>query len=206
MPLNSLLNANGPSRDFVSSWKQHGRSGAWYVMFWGRFSTSCHAGVSALCSFQDSLTPWNAESVFPSRWRERFHRGRSGSWTTTWRKPPQCSWRANGESVFSSAHRHPNWVSIRRARVYQGTRKLNFFLSRLAEEVFPKVEVTQMAVINEVTPEHLDNTYTCIATNAIGTDKVTIRLKQRHTGSILFLLSFTNLGGHFHTVQNGMSV
>uniref|UniRef100_H3C6N4 Interleukin 18 receptor accessory protein n=1 Tax=Tetraodon nigroviridis TaxID=99883 RepID=H3C6N4_TETNG len=50
---------------------------------------------------------------------------------------------------------------------------------RLASKTFPVVEVTQTAVINEVTPQHLDNTYTCVATNTIGSQNVTIRLKQR---------------------------
>lgn len=63
-------------------------------------------------------------------------------------------------------------------------KKLNLFLSRLKNKRFPVVEVTQTAVINEVTQQHLDNLYTCIATNSIGSSTVTVRLKQRLAGSI----------------------
>eukprot|EP00066_Takifugu_rubripes_P019094 XP_011608360.1 PREDICTED: interleukin-18 receptor accessory protein isoform X2 [Takifugu rubripes] len=51
---------------------------------------------------------------------------------------------------------------------------------QLANNIFKVVKVTQRAVIEEVTPQHLHNTYTCTATNINGSSTVTIRLKQRH--------------------------
>lgn len=55
--------------------------------------------------------------------------------------------------------------------------------SRLENKTFQVVKVTQIAVIEVVTPQHLDNTYTCTATNSIGSSFSTTRLKQRHRGS-----------------------
>ncbi|KAM9367001.1 interleukin-18 receptor accessory protein-like [Symphorus nematophorus] len=39
--------------------------------------------------------------------------------------------------------------------------------------------VTQQAIIEEVTPQHLNNTYTCIASNTVGNHNVTIKLKKK---------------------------
>ncbi|XP_076587169.1 interleukin-18 receptor accessory protein-like [Chaetodon auriga] len=41
-------------------------------------------------------------------------------------------------------------------------------------------KVTQRAIIKEVTPHHLNNTYTCIASNTVGNTTVTIKLKKKH--------------------------
>ncbi|TNM90921.1 hypothetical protein fugu_003210 [Takifugu bimaculatus] len=56
---------------------------------------------------------------------------------------------------------------------------------QLANNIFKVVKVTQRAVIEEVTPQHLHNTYTCTATNINGSSTVTIRLKQRHKGGVV---------------------
>nr|XP_046247528.1 interleukin-18 receptor accessory protein-like isoform X2 [Scatophagus argus] len=41
-------------------------------------------------------------------------------------------------------------------------------------------KVTQMATIKEVTQQHLDSTYTCLARNTVGTRTVTVKLKEKN--------------------------
>ncbi|XP_070823602.1 interleukin-18 receptor accessory protein-like [Chaetodon trifascialis] len=43
-----------------------------------------------------------------------------------------------------------------------------------------EIKVTQRAIIKDVTPQHLNNTYTCIASNTVGSSSVTIQLKRKH--------------------------
>ncbi|XP_074523264.1 interleukin-18 receptor accessory protein-like [Halichoeres trimaculatus] len=40
-------------------------------------------------------------------------------------------------------------------------------------------KVIQQSIIKEVTPQHLNNTYTCMASNSLGNSSVTIKLKQK---------------------------
>ncbi|XP_073319901.1 interleukin-18 receptor accessory protein-like [Pagrus major] len=48
------------------------------------------------------------------------------------------------------------------------------------EEVEPRgFKVTQRAIIKDVTLQHLNNTYTCIASNAVGNSSVTIKLERK---------------------------
>ncbi|XP_070685476.1 interleukin-18 receptor accessory protein-like isoform X2 [Pempheris klunzingeri] len=44
---------------------------------------------------------------------------------------------------------------------------------------FEEFNVTGRAIIKEVTPQHLNNTYTCIAYNTVGKSNVTINLKEK---------------------------
>ncbi|XP_029317890.1 LOW QUALITY PROTEIN: interleukin-18 receptor accessory protein-like [Cottoperca gobio] len=44
---------------------------------------------------------------------------------------------------------------------------------------FTESEVIRSAIIEEVTPQHLKHTYTCIANNTVGNSSVTIRLKEK---------------------------
>ncbi|KAM7014976.1 interleukin-18 receptor accessory protein-like, partial [Tautogolabrus adspersus] len=46
-------------------------------------------------------------------------------------------------------------------------------------ENFPEYKITQRSIIKEVTPQHLNNTYTCIATNSFGNSCITIKLKKK---------------------------
>ncbi|XP_041789631.1 interleukin-18 receptor accessory protein-like isoform X2 [Chelmon rostratus] len=46
---------------------------------------------------------------------------------------------------------------------------------------FQETKVIQRAIIKEVTPQHLNNTYTCIASNTVGSSSVTIKLKKTLT-------------------------
>ncbi|XP_062234392.1 interleukin-18 receptor accessory protein-like [Platichthys flesus] len=46
-------------------------------------------------------------------------------------------------------------------------------------DILEEYRILQEGVINEVTPQHLDHTYTCIASNAVGKRNVTIRLKKK---------------------------
>lgn len=45
-------------------------------------------------------------------------------------------------------------------------------------------KVTQKAIIKKVTPQHLDSTYTCIATNIVGNSSVTIKLRTKVKGTV----------------------
>lgn len=45
---------------------------------------------------------------------------------------------------------------------------------------------TQTAVIKVVKLQHLNNTYTCFARNSFGNSSVTIKLKNKNKGTILF--------------------
>ncbi|CAJ1049487.1 interleukin-18 receptor accessory protein-like isoform X1 [Xyrichtys novacula] len=45
---------------------------------------------------------------------------------------------------------------------------------------FQDITVSQISVIKEVTSEHFNNTYTCIATNIVGNSSVTIKLKEKY--------------------------
>ncbi|RVE74351.1 hypothetical protein OJAV_G00021180 [Oryzias javanicus] len=47
------------------------------------------------------------------------------------------------------------------------------------QETLEVLEVIQTAVIPEVMPQHLKNTFTCIAMNSVGNSSVTIELKQK---------------------------
>lgn len=52
-------------------------------------------------------------------------------------------------------------------------------------EIYPhmtgeEVKVARTAVIKEVTAQHLESTYTCVAKNRFGNDSVTIRLKKKN--------------------------
>lgn len=49
-----------------------------------------------------------------------------------------------------------------------------------------EVLVTRTAVIKEVTTQHLESTYTCVAKNRFGNVSVTIRLKKKNKGNIVF--------------------
>ncbi|XP_031702806.1 interleukin-18 receptor accessory protein-like isoform X1 [Anarrhichthys ocellatus] len=46
-------------------------------------------------------------------------------------------------------------------------------------ETFTVYEVIRKAIIKEVTPEHLNNRYTCIASNIVGNSRGTIELKEK---------------------------
>uniref|UniRef100_A0A7N8YB07 Interleukin-18 receptor accessory protein-like n=1 Tax=Mastacembelus armatus TaxID=205130 RepID=A0A7N8YB07_9TELE len=45
--------------------------------------------------------------------------------------------------------------------------------------IMAEFALTQRAIIKKVTPQHLNHTYSCIASNIVGNSKVTIRLKRR---------------------------
>lgn len=47
-----------------------------------------------------------------------------------------------------------------------------------------EVPVSRTAVIKEVTTQHLESTYTCVAKNHFGNVSVTIRLKKKNKGNI----------------------
>ncbi|XP_071344863.1 interleukin-18 receptor accessory protein-like isoform X2 [Trachinotus anak] len=47
------------------------------------------------------------------------------------------------------------------------------------EEQFTEYRVTRRAIIKEVTPQHLNHTYTCIASNIVGNRSVTIKLEEK---------------------------
>lgn len=68
-------------------------------------------------------------------------------------------------------------------------------------EVDKEIMVTQTAVIKEVTAQHLESEYTCLAWNDFGNTSVTIRLKKRNKGAFIFYLFFHRV--HFkRTVVN----
>ncbi|XP_039979688.1 interleukin-18 receptor accessory protein-like isoform X2 [Xiphias gladius] len=46
-------------------------------------------------------------------------------------------------------------------------------------EINGEYRVTRRAIIKEVTPQHLNHTYTCIANNTVGNSSVTIKLKKK---------------------------
>ncbi|XP_020493528.3 interleukin-18 receptor accessory protein-like [Labrus bergylta] len=45
--------------------------------------------------------------------------------------------------------------------------------------IFEEYKLTRRSIIKEVTPQHLNNTYTCIATNSVGNSSITIKLKKK---------------------------
>ncbi|KAM4743687.1 interleukin-18 receptor accessory protein-like [Anableps anableps] len=47
------------------------------------------------------------------------------------------------------------------------------------KQFFRKFEVTQKSIIKEVMSQHLKHTYTCFASNTVGNNSVTIKLKQK---------------------------
>ncbi|XP_008402693.1 interleukin-18 receptor accessory protein [Poecilia reticulata] len=53
---------------------------------------------------------------------------------------------------------------------------------RHQEVLFSEIKVTQTYGIKEVTPQHLKHAYTCFASNAVGNNSVTIKLKQKKQG------------------------
>lgn len=48
-------------------------------------------------------------------------------------------------------------------------------------------EVIQRAIIKEVTPQHLNHTYSCIASTPVHKTSVTIQLKQKMRGTVVAL-------------------
>lgn len=70
-------------------------------------------------------------------------------------------------------------VNLRRLQLPSRTKQGAF-------EVDKEIKVTQTAVIKEVTARHLESSYTCFARNDFGNRSVTIRLKKRNTGTVLF--------------------
>lgn len=61
---------------------------------------------------------------------------------------------------------------------------LNFFLLfRQTKTTSSEIQVIQRAIIEEVTPQHLNNRYTCAAHNTVGNSTVTIKLKKKNIGT-----------------------
>ncbi|XP_044048657.1 interleukin-18 receptor accessory protein-like isoform X2 [Siniperca chuatsi] len=52
-------------------------------------------------------------------------------------------------------------------------------IERQQQVKFQEFKVTQRAIIKEVTPQYLNNRYTCIASNTVGNSSVTIKLKKK---------------------------
>lgn len=60
------------------------------------------------------------------------------------------------------------------------------------QEIPEEIKITQIAVIKEVTPQHLNHVYTCSTENTNGRSSVTIRLKRRIKGTIGSVVVFTS--------------
>lgn len=58
----------------------------------------------------------------------------------------------------------------------------SFLWFRQKQETLEVFEVIQTAVISEVMPQHVKQTFTCFATNSVGNSSVTIKLKQKIKG------------------------
>lgn len=61
-------------------------------------------------------------------------------------------------------------------------------LPPVEQNLFDRVNVTQISIIKEVMPQHLKHTYTCFASYAAGNQSITIKLKQKKQAKLLLLV------------------
>ncbi|XP_034536366.1 interleukin-18 receptor accessory protein-like [Notolabrus celidotus] len=62
-----------------------------------------------------------------------------------------------------------------------------------AEDTIRGYTVTQRSIIREVTTQHFNNTFTCIATNSVGNDSITIKLKKKIKGQSVVVYPVASL-------------
>lgn len=88
---------------------------------------------------------------------------------------------------------------LQKIQVYFEEHIKSCLFSRENPVLYKKTEVILRATIREVTAQHLNHTYTCVAGNTVGNSSVTIRLKLKKQGNFYFLIS--NLKVYFTDME-----
>ncbi|XP_008290780.1 interleukin-18 receptor accessory protein isoform X2 [Stegastes partitus] len=73
-------------------------------------------------------------------------------------------------------------------------------------EILEELKIIQVSIIKKVTPQHLNHTYTCSTSNAVGNSSITIKLKRRNKAkwpclvghAVVSFLVVAGLGGIVH--------
>lgn len=64
---------------------------------------------------------------------------------------------------------------------------------RQVKKEFEEIKFRQSAIIEKVTPQYLNDKFTCIASNSVGSKNVTIKLKRKIKGTTVFIVTLLSL-------------